>query len=422
MLEQFEKLYSQRSAATLFRKEGWEAFAAAPLPLKNEPAFRYLPFEKLYQKRFTLAPLKSASLSLITPHLFPEANGFCLIFVNGHFCPNLSRLPATLTALPLIKAERSYRPFLQKQGEEGLKLEKSPFVHLNRALSEQGLFLYLAPNTELTAPVELLFFQTEDLSDALLTPRVEICIGKKSSLTLLSKTISSGEGENWVNGVTQVFLEEGAKLSFIEEETKEGFAGWHFSSLRALLKRESTFSFFSFSRGATRTRWRDLNVRLVGENSVAKIKAIELLRGKEEAHNHIVVCHQAPFTRSDQQIKSLASDRARVGFTGKIFVAQKAQKTDAYQLSNNLILSEQAVAYSQPNLEVFADDVKASHGATCSRLDDEQLFYLCARGLSRADGEKLLVRAFCRELIGSLASEKQRKRCYQAVDDLRETP
>ncbi|MEM7175505.1 MAG: SufD family Fe-S cluster assembly protein [Chlamydiota bacterium] len=413
LLHELEAIYRSAASNKAFQQRAWQAFADAPFPTKKVAAFRYLPLKKLKETTFELSRAETVPESVIAPSVLAESKDAYCVFINGRFCPKLSKIPAEVVALPLAEARHSYGSFLDKQEAMRLDQEDNPFAHLNTALSSEGLFLYFAPETTLLTPLQLLFVETA--TTGLILPRIEVCMGKKSRATLVAQTISPEKTAHWTNAALYLAVEERAVVSFLEEHA-EPATGWRFSAVRATLKRESHFSYFACSRGSKPVLYRDLSVRLIGERATAAVKGIELVSQKDEAHSQVSMYHEAPNTDSDQQIKAIAADRARVGFAGKIFVAQKAQQTDAYQLNHNLILDEHAVAYSQPNLEVFADDVKASHGATCSRPSVDEQFYLRTRGISRSVSEQLLVRAFCRDLLDAVPVQSLRKRCEKAVD------
>jgi len=194
-----------------------------------------------------------------------------------------------------------------------------------------------------------------------------------------------------------VTLEEGASYAHYDLAGEQE-EGWDFLSFHGDLKAKSQLQFFSFGKGAKVQR-RDLTVALQGEEAVAKLYGLSLLDEKREGHVHIRIDHEAPNARSHQFFKHVVRGQARSSFEGKIFVEQEAQKTEAYQLNNNLVLSEKAAAFSKPNLEIFADDVKASHGATVAKPREDELFYLSSRGLSKQDATRHLVKGFCKELL-----------------------
>jgi Fe-S cluster assembly protein SufD len=177
---------------------------------------------------------------------------------------------------------------------------------------------------------------------------------------------------------------------------------YHMASIRAVQKRDSSFTWINVNRGAL-THRTDYKVWLKGENSSVSLDGLAMLEGKKEAHAHIMLIHEGQYSRSRQLFKNVLQDLSRSSFEGQIIVEKDAMKTDAFQLNNNLLLSERAHADSKPMLKIFADDVKASHGATVGALDPEELFYLRSRGLPKEEAKKALTDAFCQEVLDMIS-------------------
>jgi Fe-S cluster assembly protein SufD len=232
----------------------------------------------------------------------------------------------------------------------------------------------------------------------LIMPRLHIFAGTQSQLALFSnKAILSGQGY-CVNGVVDIAIEDDAHVRYTHVDFDEPSEVFHFEALRGYLKRNSTLKTVQATDGGLSVR-HDYRVALTGENAEALLNGVWMLNGKNEAHYHVLMDHQAPLCRSMQLFKGALSAVSHSSFEGKILVRQAAQKTQAFQLNNNLLLSDRATADSKPNLEIFADDVKASHGATIGQLDEEQLFYMKTRGFDSVEAKNLLVHAFCKEVI-----------------------
>ena len=188
------------------------------------------------------------------------------------------------------------------------------------------------------------------------------------------------------------------RLDYTQALCGEHRLAWHLDAFRATLKRDSYLKTVSVTEGGMTVR-NDYRITLAGENAEALLNGIWMLSDKREAHANIFIDHQAPICRSFQLFKDVLTDFSRSSFEGKIMVRQAAQKTEAFQLNNNLLLNDHAHADSKPNLEIFADDVKASHGATFGQLDPDQLFYLKTRGFSDETAKNLLIYGFCEQVI-----------------------
>jgi len=398
----FEALYEERrqeGALKGLRAKAWERFLQLGLPTKKSEVFKYLRLGALEKRSYGAAAFQEVAEEAVSEALLPECRDSCFVFVNGLFRPELSRtsaLPKNLVALPLERACRTYGTFLNNHWTKMMEEEKDPFAALNGALHQEGLFLYLPPKTAVEAPVQILHLIHAGEEPMLLLPRLHLFAGKHSEMRLIANEKVISGREFTCSQVMDFAIEEEGSVTL----TQIGFDSdpWHFAALRALMKRNSRFKCVAATDGGE-SRRHDYHLLLCGEGGEAELDGVWMLADRRECHTNILIDHQAPHCRSRQMFKGVLSGLSRSSFEGKIYVRQKAQQTDAFQLNNNLILSEGAQANSKPNLEIFADDVKASHGATTGQLNDEELFYMRARGFSEAQAKNLLIQGFCKEVI-----------------------
>jgi Fe-S cluster assembly protein SufD len=397
-------LYSSNTAEESlmnYKSKAWERFQEIGLPSKNTEAYRYIRLRDLYSKAFVLStPVKVAKES-IEDHIYPECKNSVIVFVNGHYQPSLSNvesLSQKIVITNLWEAIRTFGTFLNNHWAKTVKEETDPFAALNSAMHRDGIFIYLPPKVVASAPIQILHVIDSGDQPMFLMPRVQIFAGAHVELDVIStQVLLSGKGY-CINQVVDFTLEENAHVRFTQSVLNENPEVWHFDSTRAILKKNSTFKTIHVTDGS-KTMRHDYRVKLTGENGEALLNGIFMLEDKREAHTHIFMEHQAPQCRSFQLFKSVLNDFSRSSFEGKILVRQAAQKTEAFQLNNNLLMSDYAHADSKPNLEIFADDVKASHGATIGQLDKEQLFYMKTRGFSDTDAKNLLIYGFCKQVI-----------------------
>jgi len=391
--EQFLKALEPNKSDTL-KKGAWERLMEIGPPSKLE-AFQYVPLRAFYTHSFAPSSLQKVD---VTSHVYKECRNACLVFVDGHFSKELSDisgLPSQCVVLDLNEAAFSFSAYLQNRHRQLQVNEKDPFALINTCHHKSGAFVYLPAKVVSPIPLQILSFVTKGVQ---CYPRVHLFLGAHSQLRLIAKTI--GE-ESFLNDFIDIALDEGAKMDYFAAFKS---SSWHFSSLRAQLKRDSHLNVVSLVKGSKMTR-QSIQVTLNKENSEALVRGISLLDATHQSHTHILLEHKAPHTRSQQLFKNVLNDLSRSSFEGKIFVERIAQKTAAYQMNRNLLLSEGAIAYSKPNLEIFADDVKASHGATVSPLNQEELIYLKSRGLLQEDAQKLLLLGFCKEVIDYFPKE-----------------
>ena len=263
----------------------------------------------------------------------------------------------------LQEATRTFGTFFNNHWTKSLKDEDDTFAIINSALHRQGAFVYIPPKTVVEAPIQILNLVTEQDQLSMLMPRVNLFVGAQSDVKVVSVLKQSVSQGYFVNQVSDFVLDEDAHVHYTQILNDEHPLGWHFEAVRAHLKRQSTFKTVCVTDGGMTVRT-DYRIFLAGENAEALLNGVCMLGDKREAHTHIFIDHQAPNCRSYQLFKNVLNDFSRSSFEGKIMVRQPAQKTEAFQLNNNLLLSDHAHADSKPNLEIFADDVKASHGAT----------------------------------------------------------
>jgi Fe-S cluster assembly protein SufD len=396
-LELLYKNLEDSDPLSRLRAKGWDHFAEIGLPTKKNEAYQYVRLQPLFE-----IPLETAKAAVITPEeiasrVLPECKKSYAVFINGQLDLSLScleGLPKKVVAINLQEALRTFGSFINNQVVKNLQEEVDPFAALNSAFIKKSLFFYVPPSTVLDAPFQILHII--EGSRQLICPHVQFFFGALSEGHVVSTVHYLGGESNFLNGASHFSLEEGAQVSYCR--LASSFKNWHFDSTRACLKRDSGFKSFIFQNGGERYR-DDYKIALVGSNAEAHLYGLGVLKENRESHTHVLMDHQAPECRSTQLFKGVLDGFSHSSFEGKIFIHKIAQKIQAFQMNNNLLLSQGARAESKPNLEIFADDVKASHGSTMGRLDQEQLFYLRTRGLSSESAKSLLVRGFCSEVI-----------------------
>ncbi|HLB52526.1 MAG TPA: SufD family Fe-S cluster assembly protein [Chlamydiales bacterium] len=369
----FQVAFARTSSLQEWRKRGWDKFLA----LQPHSSLRAMP--------------RIASHSEEGKKDFRYLHQ--LLFVDGFF--HSHSLPKQLSAQSLEDAMRSYGLFLQNWFSRSLKEEKDPFAALNIAFHGKGAFLYVPPKVQIPDPIEIHHFFT---SSQMAFSNLQVVLGKGASLSLVQR-VSSRSEEPFANLRLDVSLDEGATL-FLGDDGgwPEGAIRWEAS--RFVLKKESRLQFLSLTQGSKEGNI-SLDVQLLEENASALIQGFSHLRKDLSLKVQSTMEHVAPHCHSRQHFKTILEDESRFLFGGKILIRPEAQKTMAYQLNNNLLLSNRAISRAEPHLEIFADDVKASHGATFTSLDDEELFYLRSRGILPEEGKKILVQGFGEEILAS---------------------
>ena len=369
--------------AYMMQTKCWDRFLQKGIPTKEHEDFQYLSLKELAGTDFLHAKRAVATASA------------SIVFVNGYFSQELSSIAKGLYLMPLTEGFKSYSMLLNNRYNKVVLEDSDPFALLNAAKCPEGAFLYVPPKFIASEPIKIISI-VDDKESSWVMPRLQLFVGRSSEISFISR--SEGQG-GFYNAVMDFELDDDAKV-FLDHSDKDLQVTCRFDAIRATGKRSSRFEAVT-QNYSTKSRT-DFRLFLQGEGAEASLCGLSYLDGNKESHTNVTIQHAEPHTRSMQLFKCVLDDEARSSFQGKIHVLKKAQKTDAYQLNNNLILSPQAAANSKPNLEVFADDVKASHGATCGSLDKEQLFYLKTRGLSEKAAKKLLIQGFCEEILSKV--------------------
>jgi Fe-S cluster assembly protein SufD len=379
--------------------------AGRNLPSTAEEDWKYTDLKALASITFLPAPRASVDIS---GYLLPEMVGTRQVFVNGHHAPHAScasAVPAGVRFLPLSIASEACHGL----GSLEAGAPKSPFEDLNTARFEDGAVILVPKNMKVALPLHLLFITKADKPLAVF-PRVLVVLERGAELELVEE--HHGEGTYLTCPVIEVRVGEGASLSH-ERVQRDSEAAFHLGTLKAEVASGGQYHSRTLSFGGLLSRQQPW-VRL-GEGAEASLDGLALLDGRQVADTHSFMLHAEPSTTSHQLHKCIVDGRARAIFNGQVLVAPHAQGTDARQQSRNLLLSESARVDTKPQLEIYADDVKCSHGATVGQLDPEELFYLQSRGLNADDARNLLTYGFAADVLSHIPVASLRRALRQLV-------
>jgi len=371
------------------RQRALSRFAELGFPSRRSENWRYLDLQPL--QREPLLPAKARRDVPVPAEL--QMDGACarLILIDGHCHGAVFReLPQGVWLASMRKAIEE-RPDLVRAASGGEVDAEHPFDALNAAYFTDGFVLDIAPGVVLGEPIQIVHFASG--------------LGEGSRATILETY--AGEGRYWRNDVVAVRLGARAELAraVLVEEAGEAV---HLAELDATLETEARFSGFALLIGGGTVR-HEANVSMTGEGAQCRLDGAFVVGGNEEANIVTNVDHQVPHGETREMIKGVAAGRAHGAFQGKIIVREHAQKVDAHQLSRNLILGPRAVIDTKPELEIYADDVKCSHGASAGELDETALFYLRSRGIPDAEARHMLVEGFLREPVEEIADPALRE-------------
>ena len=398
-LDLHKKLLEQgRPALEELQEAALNRFELLGFPHSKHEMYTFVNTKGLVATSFSLPDgVASVSEDFVAGHIYPDCERQCLVFVDGVFDRGLSRFEGVSTNLvPLSEAYQELKNYLSDMAEN----ENDVFASLSTAFCGEGLVFKVDDNTQISGTVQVLFVSTgRSAGPVMHAPRLVWQLGKLSEVKVIEKFVGT-EGGYFINSVQDWLLAEGAGVSFTQVQA-DSFESWHFSKIRVHLNRNARFYSSNASSGTQLAR-HHYEIWLKEEGSELRLNGVSVLDDKEQVHNFIRIHHEAPQCISHQHFKNVVNGHARSSFDGTVVVNPGAQLTSSDQLINNLMLSDDCHANNKPNLMIFADDVKCTHGVTIGQIDEDQWFYLQTRGLSAKAAKELLTRSFAQSIIQTI--------------------
>jgi Fe-S cluster assembly protein SufD len=400
------------------RARGAAKFTALGIPTVRDEEWRFTNAAPLAAIEFAPAEPISGAAERLNGFAYTDAP-LRLVIVNGRFDTTLSRtkgLPAGIQAGSLGAALKDNPDVVQRFFGQLADFTTRSFTALNTAFVQDGAFVHLPEGAVLDQPIHIVFVSGADGSRPMAHPRTLIVAGAGSQARIIESYIGAAGETYFTNAVSEVFVGENAGLDHYKVQ-QESLDAFHVASLHVHTSRSSRFSSHSFALGGKFVR-NDATALLDGEGGDCTLNGLYLADRDRLVDNHTTIDHAKPHNGSHEVYKGILGGTARAVFNGKIIVRQDAQKTDAKQTNRALLLSDDATINTKPQLEIFADDVKCTHGATIGQLDPDMLFYLRARGLSLHDARALLIQGFAGDLINRVKFEPLRARLEAALMEL----
>jgi Fe-S cluster assembly protein SufD len=391
------------------RRRAADAFGRMGIPTTRDEEWRATNVAPMADTPFVAAPLATVSSEEVARFLVPGLAGPLLVFIDGRYAARLSAPGVLAAGLTIItigdaieRAPASLEPWLARHSDSAVH----PFAALNTALFEDGALVVVADNTVADLPVQLVFLSTVTPSPAISAPRVLVVLGCDSQARLVETFGSLGPARGFTNAVTEIVAGDGSVLEHcrIQRESESAF---HIGHTAIHLGRSSRSSSHAFAFGGRIAR-HDAVAVLGDEGADCTLNGLYLAGGNQLIDNHTDIDHARPHGSSHELYKGILGGRARGVFNGRIRVRPDAQKTDAKQTNKALLLSAEAQVNTKPQLEIFANDVRCTHGATVGQLSQDALFYLRTRGIGLDDARSLLVRAFAADVTDRIPLEPVR--------------
>jgi Fe-S cluster assembly protein SufD len=388
------------------RRAAFDRFAALGFPTTKNEDWHFTSVSPIAEREFT--PLVAASGDVSRDDLTPFTFGggasgwYSLVFVNGRFAAELSdvaKLPSGLRVWDLATAWTKAPEIVDRVGKLA-SYDTQAFTALNTAFMFDGAVVQIAPETELDRPIHLLFVTDATAAKAMVHPRNLIVAGRHSKATIIESYVSTSDATYFTNAVTEVSVGEGATLRHYKMQ-REGARAFHVGTIEVNQARDSHYVSFSLATGGELTRT-NVYTTLDGEGAGATLNGLYMLDGEQHCDHQTQIIHAQPNCFSRELYKGVLDGRSHGVFNGKVFVHPVAQKTDGKQTNNTLLLSDTAQIDTKPQLEIFADDVKCTHGATVGQIDQIALFYLKSRGIPNALARRLLTYAFAADVLETI--------------------
>lgn len=392
------------------RKDAISNFSKLEFPTTRNEEWKYTSIAPLLRHTFTPAENKPLiNKEQVQKYLFDKLEHSLLVFVNGFFSIELSELkelPEGVIAGSIAEAIKNHSALVEKHFSRYADYKEQIFTALSTAYTRDGAFIYISDGKLVEDPIHILYLSHPQDEKLLSQPRNLFIAGKNSQATIIEHYASVDEGVYFTNTVTEIFADENAVLDHIklQDESRSAF---HVARMEVDQERNSNFSSNMISFGAELSR-NDLNTRFNDTGGECMLNGLFMIDGNQLFDVHTMIDHAKPYCNSHEHYKGILDGKSRGVFNGKVMVRPDAQKTNAFQENNNIILSDSALVNTKPQLEIFADDVKCSHGATIGQLENEALFYLKSRGIGYEKARGMLIHAFASDVVKSIKVESIR--------------
>ncbi len=403
------------------RKDAFEALQYNGLPDNKNEEYKFTRLTTLLERSFNLS-MQNATQSLtkkqIDSELIKDIDGSFLVFINGEYSKDISTIAEehqNISIQNLSDAIKNDSECFEHYFNKTKSYENDGFLSWNTAFTETGVKISVESNKTYEKPIVLIFITDAAEQQFMGNPRILIQIGENSEITFLENFKTIGDNPSFNNLALEIISEKASRVKYIKVQD-DGGNTVHMSNSMVYQPDASNISIFTFTFSGMMVR-NNLNIVVDGEGCETNMYGLYLINGTTHVDNHTVVDHRKPNSISNELYKGIMDDESRGVFNGKIYVRQLAQKTNAFQSNNNILLSNDATINTKPQLEIWADDVKCSHGCTTGQLDDEQVFYLRSRGIDKDRAIGILLQAFANDIFDKTPVKELRGYLEEIVMD-----
>jgi Fe-S cluster assembly protein SufD len=384
------------------RDNAMESFYKQGIPTRKHEEYKYTRVDLMLKGEFDFSTNKNCSDAQIEPLKFLK-DAYVVVIENGVFVEgssNVQNLPKGLTICSLVDAEKSNSPVFEKHYAQYADVKTDPFIALNTAMTKDGAFIHIAKNAIIEQPIHVIHISTTSVN-TIIHPRNLIVIDENAQAKIIEsfETVSA-TAKTVSNALTEIVVDKDAIVDHYKIQNEKEL-GYLVNTTQVIQQRQSVFSTHTFTLSGSLVR-NNLTVVLDDEHIESHLNGLYLTAGNQVVDNHTVVDHRKPNCNSNELYKGIIEGKSTATFNGKIFVRKDAQKTNAFQSNKNILLSQAGTINTKPQLEIYADDVKCSHGSTTGKLDQAKIFYLRARGIGVINAKKLLMHAFASEVVNTI--------------------
>jgi Fe-S cluster assembly protein SufD len=408
----FEESVDVQTALHDVRTSAIKNFEHKGFPTKKEEAWKYTSLNTILKKDFSVFPKNEVTIEFrdVKKYFLHEIDTYKVVFIDGVFSSHLSStthdgIDVCLMSSALSKPK--YKMVIDTYFNQIASKDES-LTSLNTAFANEGAYINIPKSKVADKPIEIMYFSTGSEAALLVQPRNLVIVGENSHVQIIERHQCLNENAVLTNSVTEIFAQKRAIVDYYKIQNDELEANL-IDNTYVSQKQESHVSVQTFSFGGNLTR-NNLNFYHFGERLTSTLNGITIIGDKQHVDHYTLVHHAQPNCESFQDYKGIFSDRSTGVFNGKVYVEKEAQKTNAFQKSNNILLSDKATINAKPQLEIFADDVKCSHGCTVGQLDETALFYMQQRGIPKKEAKALLLYAFSNAVIENIKIPELKKR------------
>jgi len=413
----FEEQIDVHSELHDVRTSAMKNFENKGFPTKKEESWKYTSLNAILKNDFSVFPKHENSIEFkdVKKYFIHEIDTYKVVFIDGVFSSHLSStthdgLDVCLMSSALNKPK--YKMVIDTYFNQIASKEES-LTSLNTAFANEGAYINIPKKTVVRKPIEIMYFSTGTESALLVQPRNLIVVGENSHVQIIERHQSLNENPVLTNSVTEIFAQKRAIVDYYKIQNDNHEANL-IDNTYVSQKQESHVSVHTFSFGGNLTR-NNLNFFHFGERLTSTLNGITIIGDKQHVDHYTLVHHATPNCESFQDYKGIFSDNSTGVFNGKVYVEKEAQKTNAFQKSNNILLGDKSTINAKPQLEIFADDVKCSHGCTVGQLDETAMFYMQQRGIPKKEAKALLMYAFSNAVIESIKIPELKQRITKII-------